>query len=144
MLTHDRDAEGGPVLDEDAAVAVEDDAARRAQGQRALMVVLGHLFELRVLRDLQHPETDREDREESRDDVLKDRQPGDDAAAIFYVTHAFLLPPDTAPLRPPTLHRARQELDQLKHHDADDRVADRLSGDRRVRRAEMPQVEQHV
>ena len=33
VLAHDRDAEGGPVLDEDAAVAVQDDAARRAQRQ---------------------------------------------------------------------------------------------------------------
>ena len=50
VLADDGDAERVAVLDEHAAVPVEDDAARRAQGERPLVVVLGHLLELRVLR----------------------------------------------------------------------------------------------
>jgi hypothetical protein len=53
---HDRDIEGGAVLDEHAAVAIEQHAARRPQRQLALVVVLRHLLELRVLDDLEEPE----------------------------------------------------------------------------------------
>ena len=59
----DRDVERRPVLDEHAAVAVEEHAARRAQRQLALMVVLGHLAELLVLDDLEEPERAGEEQE---------------------------------------------------------------------------------
>ena len=58
------------------AVAVEHDAARRAQRERPLMVVLRHLLELRVLHDLEHPEADRQHREHADDDVLQDASGG--------------------------------------------------------------------
>ena len=58
VLADDRDAVRVAVLDQHAAVAIEQHAARRAQRERPLVVVLGHLLELRVLHDLQHPEAD--------------------------------------------------------------------------------------
>jgi hypothetical protein len=57
VLADDRDVEGVAVLDEELAGAVVDDAARRAQGQRALVVVLRHFLELGVLNHLEEPET---------------------------------------------------------------------------------------
>ena len=56
MLAQDGDVERVAVLDQHAAVAIEHDPARRTQRQRPLVVVLGHLLELRVLGDLEEPE----------------------------------------------------------------------------------------
>ena len=83
VLADDRDAVGVPVLDEHVAVAVEHHAARRAQRERPLVVVLGELGELLVLDDLQHPEAHGQDREQQRDDVLQDAQSNRDLSPIF-------------------------------------------------------------
>ena len=56
VFADDRDVEGVAVLDQQLAGAVVDDAARRAQRQRALVVVLRHFLELGVLHHLEEPE----------------------------------------------------------------------------------------
>ena len=76
----------------DRAVAIEHDAARRAQRQRPLVVVLGQLLELGVLHDLQHPEAHRQRREQHRDQDLEDRQPRADATPFFVQCHAYIRP----------------------------------------------------
>ncbi len=63
-------------------VAVEQHAARRRQRQLPEVVVLRHLAELLVLRDLEDPEPHGERRKRDRHDVLQDRQPERQAAAI--------------------------------------------------------------
>jgi hypothetical protein len=73
VLADDRDAVRPAVVDQNLAVAIEHQTARRSEGKRPLMVVLGHLLELRVLHHLQHPEADRQHREQDGDDVLQDR-----------------------------------------------------------------------
>jgi hypothetical protein len=70
------------VLDEDPAVAIEEDAARRPQRQYAPVIFLRHLPELLVLRDLEHPEPDRQRREGDGDGILHEGQPQRQAAAI--------------------------------------------------------------
>ena len=75
------------VLDEHLPVAVEEDAARRAQRERPLVVVLRHLLELGVLHDLQEPEADAERGEHHDAAHLQDGQPDGDAAAIFGECH---------------------------------------------------------
>ena len=65
------------------AVAIEHHAARRAQRDRALMVVLGELFELLVLDDLQVPEAEGENRKDDGTPHLQHDEPNRDAAAIF-------------------------------------------------------------
>ncbi len=62
-LADDRDRERRAVLDEHAAVAVEDDTARRTQGNRALVLVVCNLAVFLVLHDLQEPEADRQEAE---------------------------------------------------------------------------------
>ncbi len=62
VLADDGDGERAAIFDEHLAVAIEHHAARRAQGDRALMVVLGELLELLVLDDLQVPEAEGENR----------------------------------------------------------------------------------
>jgi hypothetical protein len=57
VLANDRDVEGVAIFDEQAAGAIEDDAARGPQGQRPLVVVLRHLLELAELHHLEEPET---------------------------------------------------------------------------------------
>ena len=64
------------VLDEHAPIAIEHDPARRAQGKRPLMVVRRHFLELVVLNHLQDPEAHGQDREDDRDQVLKEAQAG--------------------------------------------------------------------
>ena len=59
LLADQRDVEAVLVLDQDPAVAIEQHAARRRQRQPPQVVVLGHLAELFVLRDLEDPEPDR-------------------------------------------------------------------------------------
>jgi hypothetical protein len=83
VLTDDRDAVRMAVLDENMAGSIEDDPARRAKRQRALVVVLRHLLELRMLRDLQHPEADGKNREQRDDHELHDRQARGDSASVF-------------------------------------------------------------
>ena len=75
VLADDRNAVGAAVVHEDLAGAVDDQPARRPQRERPLVVVLGHLLELRVLDDLQRPEADGEYGEDHRDHVLQNRQP---------------------------------------------------------------------
>ena len=69
------------------AVAVEQDAARRAQRQRPLVVVLGHLFELRVLDDLEHPEARRPGPQNDRDDDAPAGRSGEPRAPAIFGTH---------------------------------------------------------
>ena len=63
VLADDGDGERAAVFDQDLAVAIEHDTARRAQRDGALVVVLGQLLELLVLDDLQVPEAERENGE---------------------------------------------------------------------------------
>ena len=63
VLADDGDGERAAVFDQDFAVAIEHDTARRAQRDGALVVVLGQLLELLVLDDLQVPEAERENGE---------------------------------------------------------------------------------
>ena len=65
------------------AVAIEHDAARRAQRDRALVVVLGELLVFRVLDDLEIPEAEREQREDHGKAHLEHHEPNRDAAAIL-------------------------------------------------------------
>jgi len=58
VLADDRNREGVAVIDKDPAVAVEHHPTRRAQRQRALVIVRRHLLVLQVLHDLQGPEAD--------------------------------------------------------------------------------------
>ena len=103
VLAHDRDAVGMAILDEHAAVAIEDEAARRTQRERALMVVLGHLLVLRVLDDLQHPEADRQHREHHHDDVLQHREANRQLPAIFNQSHFIFAAGCVAPCAAPSL-----------------------------------------
>ena len=87
MLAHDRDAVRVTVHHERLHVAIEHDAARRAQGERTLMVVLGHFLELLVMHDLQDPEAHRQRGEEDDDGVLEDAQSDGDPPAILTRRH---------------------------------------------------------
>jgi hypothetical protein len=58
-------------------------AARRGQRQPPEMILLGHLAELLMLHDLEHPEGDRQRREENGNDVLKPGEPHGEAAAVL-------------------------------------------------------------
>ncbi len=82
LLAVERDVEGVLILDQDLAVAVEQDAARRRQRQPAAVVVLRHLVELLVLRDLKHPERHRQRGKERRHEHLHPRQPQAEVAAV--------------------------------------------------------------
>ena len=83
MLANDRNAVGAAVDDQHLAVSVENQPARRAQGEGALVVVLGQFLVLDVLHHLQHPEADRQHREQPGDDVLEHRQADTGAASLF-------------------------------------------------------------
>jgi hypothetical protein len=87
VLAHDGDAIGVAILDEHDAVAIEHDAAWRAQRERALMVVLGHLLELRVLHDLEYPEAHRKEGKQRGDGVLSHTQPDPDAPPFLVEGH---------------------------------------------------------
>ena len=87
VLSNDRNAEGVAILDQHAAIAIEHDTARRAQRQRPLNVVFGHLLELRVLHDLQHPEADRQRRKDDDEPVLEDAQADADPPPILMQRH---------------------------------------------------------
>ena len=93
-----------PILDENMAVAVEDEAARRPQRERPLVVVLGHLLVLGVLHDLQHPKADREHRKSDHDHILQDGEPDRDLAPVFSERHDLSSQPRScgpAPLHSP-------------------------------------------
>ncbi len=82
LLAHQNDVETVLVGDEDFAVAIEEDAARRRQRHALDVLALGNVAELRVLRDLEDPETDGQRRERDRQRVLQHREPHVQAAAI--------------------------------------------------------------
>ena len=63
-------------------IAVEEHAARRRQRQAAPVVVVGHLGELLVLRDLEDPERDRQQGKQPPGDDLHDRQALPEMTAI--------------------------------------------------------------
>ena len=88
----DRDGVAGPVLDQDPAVAVVEHAARRAQRQLALMVVLGHLAELLVLDDLEEPERAGQQHEPHEDGHLQHRDAGGRDFAGFAGSHGAISP----------------------------------------------------
>jgi hypothetical protein len=75
------------VLDQDLPVAVVQDAARRAQRERPLVIVLRHLLEPGVLDDLQEPEADGQHGKHHHAAHLQDCHPDGDAAAIFGECH---------------------------------------------------------
>jgi hypothetical protein len=79
----DRDRPRVAVLDEDLAVAIEEDAARRAQRDRAQAVVVRHLPVLLVLHDLQQPEADGQRREADDRANLQRGDPRVQALPIF-------------------------------------------------------------
>ena len=66
-----------------AAFAIEHEAARRPQRERALMVVLGHFVVLLVLHDLEDPEADGEERKRGGDDGLEACQSSAGFATVF-------------------------------------------------------------
>ena len=63
-------------------MAIEHDAARRNERDRALVIVLGELEELVVLQHLQRPEADGEGGEAHRQAVLQRAQPEVQLGAI--------------------------------------------------------------
>ena len=90
VFADDRDVEGIAVLDQQAAGAVEDDAPRRAQGQRPLVVVLRHLLELGVLHHLVEPEAAGQQSEGDRHRYPQHVQPGGEAPLVFTDSHTIL------------------------------------------------------
>ena len=87
VFAEDRNGERVPILDEDLPVAIEQHAARRAQSERPLVVVLRHLLVLVVLNDLEDPETDPERGEHHDHGELEHHQPLTDSPAIFTLRH---------------------------------------------------------
>ena len=83
VLADDGNGERAAVFDEHRAVAIEHHAARRAQRDRALMVVLGKLPELLVLDDLDVPEAEGKNREQDGTPHLKHDETNREAASIF-------------------------------------------------------------
>jgi len=75
LFAHERDVEDVLVFDQHAAVPIQQHPPRRRQRQLARVIVVRHLGVLVVLRDLEHPEPDRQRREGGRDDVLQPTQP---------------------------------------------------------------------
>ncbi len=82
LLADQRDVVGHPVLDEHRLVPIEQHAARRRQRQPPQMVVVGHLQEPLVLRDLEEPERDAQQRENQGHRILNRRQPQRQVSAI--------------------------------------------------------------
>src|SRR5262245_33731374 len=87
VLADDGDAVRMTILYEDLPVSVEDDPARRPEGERALVIVLGQFLEFGVLNDLEDPETHDENGENGGDQRLHDRQPGAGASPFFVLRH---------------------------------------------------------
>ncbi len=146
MLADDRDGEGMPVLDEHGSGPVEQHAARRAQRQRALVVVLGQLLIPLVLDHLEEPEAHAQDHEHDNRRQLQRLQAEGDATAILGYRHAgrdeFSQAHQLGPPRQtPALHRAGQALDHGERHHAHHGVAQRLPGDGGQRRRERADAE---
>src|SRR6266545_3980763 len=76
------------ILDEHLAVAVVQHAARRAQRERPLVVVLGHLLVLGVFDNLEEPEADAEDRKYRDTGDLQHGEPDGNPPAIFLYGHS--------------------------------------------------------
>ena len=76
-----------PVLDQHRAGAIQQHAARRAQRQRPLMVVLGQFLVALVLDHLEEPEAHPQDGEHDDGPHLQRLQAEGDAAAIFGYRH---------------------------------------------------------
>ena len=137
MLANDRDVEGVAVLDEHPAGAIEDDAARRAQRQRALVVVLRHLLELGVLDDLEEPEAAGQQAEgDAQNDTCSTGEAWVEPASIFGNGHKlsdyrFKNRPARRLSTKPGSHSIIWNADH-----ADEGVSERLADDRRVRRRE--------
>ena len=89
LLAIERDVDGVLVLDEDLAVAVEQHAARRRQRQAPAVVVLRHLVELLMLRDLEHPEGDGEHRKQRRHDDLHRGQPQAQISPVVWLAAGY-------------------------------------------------------
>jgi hypothetical protein len=87
VLADDGNREGVAILDENLAVTVEHHPPRRSQGERALVIVLGHLLVFGVLNDLQHPEADPERGEHEDAPHLQGDQPCAYATSIFCDCH---------------------------------------------------------
>ena len=86
-LADDGDPVRVPVLDEHRAVAVEQHAARRPQGERPLVVVLRHLLELLVLDDLEEPERDRQRGKHDHRADLQGHETNRNATTILGYSH---------------------------------------------------------
>jgi hypothetical protein len=91
VLAKDGDREGVTILDQNFSVAVEQDPTRRAQGERALMVVLRHLLVFLVLSNLQDPETHGERSKRHNHGDLECDQSLADSPAIFTRGHELAL-----------------------------------------------------
>ncbi len=136
VLAKDGDREGVTILDQDLAVAVEQDPTRRAQSERALMVVLRHLLVLLVLSDLQDPETHGECGKRHNHGDLEYDQSLADSPAIFtrrHVETAYRLLPNVTPRPsscPPPFHHTRKRFHDRERNHADDGVAHCLACNR--------------
>ena len=93
VLADDGDGEGFAILDKHPPVAVVQHAARRAQRQAALVIVLGEFLEAGVLHDLEVPETDGEASKDQGHGHLNGRQPGRDAL-LALSGNVHVLPPE--------------------------------------------------
>jgi hypothetical protein len=82
LLPDESDGVGVVILDKDLSMAIEQHTPGRRQRQLPHVVLFRHLPEFLVLRDLEHPERDRQRGEQDGDDVLQRRQPHRKAAAI--------------------------------------------------------------
>src|SRR6187200_65954 len=70
---------------------IEQDSARRPQRQLALVIVLRHLLELRMLNDLEEPEAHGEQRKQHDGHDLKDGDARRQRLALFWYSHGGLL-----------------------------------------------------
>ena len=158
VLADDRDRKGAAVFDQRSPVAIEQHAARRAQRNGALMVVLGELLVFFVLDDLEIPEAEREEREHdgrsppagspSRIVTLRRSSMGPVKSAISNLVLQLANPQSSnlpacpssqssrrlilhpAAHRPPVIDEARQQIGDLKYQHADQRVGAGLAENR--------------
>src|SRR5262249_6028753 len=121
VLAIDRHREGMPVVDQHLAVAIEQHAARGAQREGPLIVVLGQLDVRVALDDLEEPEAEAEHREERDDAHLQRREAGGDSTAIFSWWHVVTrswISMSASPRDPPPLHHTRHRFDERERHGA--------------------------
>jgi hypothetical protein len=132
VFADDRDGEGVPVRDQHPVVAIEQNAARRTQRERALVVVLSHLLELRMLDDLDEPEAQRQHGKDDDGGQLHHRQPDADSSSIFWNSH---LRPALHPASyPAPLGHSRKGLDDRECNHPGHGIQERLGQHRLVRR----------